>query len=54
MYKCRVDFSRAPTRIANINLRVIVPSEKPRIFTSIDNREVRYLARTLFMYNFLH
>jgi len=41
VYKCRVDFKIAPTRISHVKLRVIVPSEKPRIFTVDDNREVR-------------
>lgn len=31
LYKCRVDFASAPTRISNIVLDVIVPPEKPRI-----------------------
>lgn len=31
LYKCRVDFATAPTRISNILLDVIVPPEKPKI-----------------------
>ena len=40
LYKCRVDFAVAPTRISNILLDVIVPPEKPRIFDDI-GKEVR-------------
>jgi len=40
VYKCRVDFKTAPTRISNIVLDVIVPPEKPRIHDA-DNQEVR-------------
>lgn len=41
MYKCRVDFRQAPTRISEVHLNVIVPPEKPKIFTIEDNNEVR-------------
>ena len=40
LYKCRVDFATAPTRISNIVLDVIVPPEKPRIHDE-NNQEVR-------------
>ena len=40
LYKCRVDFAVAPTRISNILLDVIVPPEKPRIFDN-SGEEVR-------------
>jgi len=40
VYKCRVDFRTAPTRISNILLDVIVPPEKPRIHNE-NNEEVR-------------
>ena len=40
LYKCRVDFAVAPTRISNILLDVIVPPEKPRIFDD-NGKEVR-------------
>nr|XP_040583876.1 nephrin-like [Lepeophtheirus salmonis] len=32
MYRCRVDFYSAPTKIYMMNLDVVVPPEKPRIF----------------------
>ena len=40
IYKWRVDFKTAPTRISNIVLDVIVPPEKPRIHDE-NNEEVR-------------
>ena len=40
LYKCRVDFASAPTRISNILLDVIVPPEKPRIKDE-NNEEIR-------------
>ena len=40
LYKCRVDFATAPTRISSVLLDVIVPPEKPRIFDD-HHKEVR-------------
>ena len=40
VYKCRVDFKTAPTRITSVVLSVIVPPEKPRIYDE-KNEEVR-------------
>lgn len=40
LYKCRVDFATAPTRISSVMLDVIVPPEKPRIHDE-SNQEVR-------------
>jgi hypothetical protein len=31
-YKCRVDFQTAPTQLSVVELVVIIPPEKPRIF----------------------
>lgn len=41
VYKCRVDFRKAPTRISYVNLNVIVPPKKPSIYAGDEMREVR-------------
>jgi len=44
LYKCRVDFKKAPTRITEIQLSLIVPPEKPVITEINRSRQERAMA----------
>nr|XP_040567358.1 hemicentin-1-like [Lepeophtheirus salmonis] len=41
LYKCRVDYKIAPTKITNVHLKVIVPPEKPKVTTESGDEEIR-------------
>jgi hypothetical protein len=47
-YKCRVDFQTAPTQISPVELVVIIPPEKPRIFDETNAEVCPYLAHEYF------